>query len=284
MGVYYIDGDFVASGEASVPVNDLALLRGYGVFDFLRTYGGKPFLLDEHLCRLIKSAALVGLDFPWNEEEIREVVIQALALNGYPESNIRIIVTGGPSPDFLLPAGRPRLLVLIDPPAEFPPEWYSQGVKVTTTPVTRSIPGAKSLNYLSGITALLEGRKLGAVEAISVDRTGRVLEGQTVSLFAFFGDKMVTNEDGVLPGITRRLILDLTEEDFAREIRDMRLVEILRADELLLTASNKEVVPVVQVDDAVIGNGVPGPNTRKVMKIFRDYTAAFAEGREGNKY
>lgn len=269
--IYYIDGEFVKASKAVIPVNDLALLRGYGVFDFLRTYGRKPFCIEEHISRLKNSARLIGLPFPWTVDEVIGVVNQTLARNHHAESNIRIIITGGPSDDFLTPGNQPRLLVLVRERCHYPPEWYSRGVKVITVPGRRSIPGAKTINYLSALVALETARASKAVEAISIDQDKKVMEGQTATVFAFIDDRMVTNESGILPGVTRALILRLTEPEFTREIREITLDELLRADEIFMTASNKEVIPVVRVDDTFISGGTPGPRTRKIMKLFRDY-------------
>ncbi len=273
--IYYVNGEFVPAEEASIPVDDLALLRGYGVFDFMRTYGGKPFCIEEHVSRLKESARLTGIPFPWTVEEMIGIVQQTVARNRHNESNITVIVTGGSSSDFLTPAGRPRLLVLVRPLRPCPREWYARGVKVITLPGRRSIPGAKTVNYLSAIIALEAARRQGAMEAVFVNDSGNVLEGQTATVFAFFGEKLVTNEKGILPGITRGLVLRLTESVFEREIRDLTIGELLAADEVFMTASNKEIVPVVKVDETIISNGVPGPGTRKIMELFREYTRRF---------
>ena len=275
--IYYIDGEFVEASKAVIPVNDLALLRGYGVFDFLRTYGRKPFCIEEHISRLNNSARLIGLPFPWTVDEVIEIVNQTLSRNQHAESNIRIIVTGGPSDDFITPGNAPRLLVLAGELSHYPPEWYSRGVMVITVPGLRSIPGAKTINYLSALVALEEARGRAAVEAISIDRDGRVGEGQTATVFAFIGDRLVTNEDGILPGVTRELILRLTEPEFAREIREITIEELLRADEIFMTASNKEVFPVVRIDNTVISTGSPGPRTRRVMELFKNHINRFAQ-------
>ncbi|MFH1038862.1 MAG: aminotransferase class IV [PVC group bacterium] len=276
--IYYINGAYVPAGKAAIPVNDLALLRGYGVFDFMRTYGKKPFCIEEHISRLKESARLTGIPFPWSVEEVIGIVKQTLDRNRHDESNIRVVVTGGPSPDFLSPGGKPRLLVLVSKLRPLPREWYSRGVRVITIARRRSIPGAKTINYLSAIIALEDARKQGAAEAICVDGDGTVLEGQTATIFTFIGDRLLTNEKGILPGVTRGLILRLTESVFEQEIRDQTIGDLRGADEIFMTASNKEVVPVVGVDDTVISGGTPGPRTRRVMELFREYTRRFAAG------
>lgn len=276
--IYYVDGRFVPAGRAALPLNDLALLRGYGVFDFIRTYGGRPFLLEEHIARLEESARLIRLPFPWTREEVAGIVRRTLKRNPNRESNIRVIVTGGPSPDFLMPAGRPRLLIMVSPLKPFPESWYRRGVKVITVRGRRSIPSAKTLNYLSTVVSLQEAAGKGAVEALLVDRGGLVREGQTATVFAWLRDRLVTNRVGVLPGVTRALILRLAAEIFPVEIRDFTLDELLAAGEVFMTATNKEVVPVIRIDETRIAAGRPGKRTRKVMELFREYTARFAAG------
>ncbi len=275
MGIYYIDGEFVPADEAVIPVNDLAVLRGYGVFDFLRTYEGKPFFLKEHIERLKQSARQIDLDFPWSYSKLAAVVMQTLNQNNYSEANIRIVVTGGASPDFITPQGKPRLLVLVTPAQKLPVWWYENGVKIITTFAERFIPGAKSINYIPATIALKKARKQNAVEAIYIDRDGFVQEGTTSNIFAFIGDKLVTPGREILAGITRHVVLTLTEDIFDTEIRDIKKDELLKADEVFITGTNKGLVPVVQVDDTIIGDGKPGVRTRQVMETLAEYNARY---------
>lgn len=275
MDIYYIDGEFVPADEAVIPVNDLAVIRGYGVFDFLRTYGGKPFFLKEHIERLEQSARQIDLDFPWSHSKLAAVVMQTLNRNNYSEANIRIVVTGGASPDFITPQGKPRLLVLVTPAQKLPEWWYENGVKIITTFAERFIPGAKSINYIPATIALKKARKQNAVEAVYIDRDGFVQEGTTSNLFAFIGDKLVTPGREILAGITRHVVLTLAEGMFDTEIRDIKKDELLKADEVFVTGTNKGLVPVVQVDDTFIGDGKPGARTRQVMETLAEYNARY---------
>lgn len=276
MNIFYIDGEFVPADSATVPATDLAVLRGYGVFDFLRTYGGRPFKLDEHLQRLEKSAAMIGMQLPWPRAELAEITLETLRRNPYDESNVRIVVTGGVSDDFITPRDTPRLLVMVTPLHRLPDEWYSDGVKVTTTLTERYYPTAKTINYIPAILARQRAQAEGAVEAIYVSRDDDVLEGTTTNIFAFFGDKLLSPGEGVLIGITRQVILDVVKGAFEAELTRISRTQLLQADEIFITASNKEIVPVIQVDDQTIGDGKPGPNTRRVMALFREYTHQFA--------
>ncbi len=277
MGIYYIDNKYVSVENAVLPVSDIALLRGYGVFDFLRTYGGRPFLLKDHLLRLQRSAKLIGLACPWSLDTLCEIVIETLGRNNYEESNIRIVITGGDSPDSITPDEKPRLLVMVTELMPLPVNWYTEGAKVVTADITRYIPGAKSTNYIKAIVALKKAHRQGAIESLFVDKNDIVLEGTTTNLFLIQGDTLITPDTkGILPGITRKVVLRLAEGVFKVEQRPVGRKEVREAREIFLTASNKEIVPVVQVDNTVIGKGAPGDNTLKMMKLFRNYTESYA--------
>lgn len=272
MGIYYIDGEYVDENDALLPVTDLAVLRGYGVFDFTRTYRGVPFKLAEHLARLRRSSDWIDLPLAMTDEEIGAIVTQTLKRNGYPEASVRIVVTGGESANGIIPADKPRLLVLVTPMRPLNPDSYRNGVKIITEQVERFLPEAKTLNYIPAIKALRRGAKTGAEEAVYINREGHVLEGTTSNLFAFIGDTLVTPEADILNGITRGVVIETARPYFTVEERPISYEELLKADEVFLSASNKQVLPVVGVDDAVIADGKPGPRTRRVMGLFGAYT------------
>ena len=273
MNIYYVDGKFVPADQATLPVDDLAIVRGIGVFDLLRTYHGKPYFLKEHVTRLLQSARKIKLDLPWSHEQICRVALETLSRNTLAEANIRIIVTGGSSPDFITPAGNPRLLVLVTPLPKLPDSWYLQGVDVITLNVRRDNPDAKSINYLPAALALQDARSKGAVEVLYVDDEDNVLEGAISNLFAFIDDKLVTPGQGILSGITRKVILEIAAEYYPIEIRNLPRRELLTAQEAFLTGTNKGLVPVVRIDRTSIGQGVPGKRTRHVMTLLDRYVA-----------
>ena len=281
MDIYYIDGEFVSADRAVIPVNDLAVLRGLGAFELLRTYGGHPFGMEEHLERLEQSAHQIGIPLRWTRDELCRIVLETLQRNHdnqHAESNIRIIITGGTSSDFMTHRGHPRLLVLVSEMPSQPAVWYSEGIKIITVESRRTLPGAKSTNYLSATLALQRARSEGAVESVYVDRDGRVYECTTSNIFMISGDKLTTPGHGILPGVTRGFILKLAQDRFEVDIRDLPLDELVRAEEVFITGTNKGVVPVVQIDDRPIGNGRPGPHTRKLMTALSEQAASHASG------
>ena len=279
MDIYYVDGEFVPADQAVIPVQDLAVLRGLGAFELLRTYNGHPFALAEHLERLQLSVKKMGLLLPWTIEELSRIVLETLQRNqatGHSESNIRIIVTGGSSTDFMTHQGQPRLLVLVSQMPRQPEEWYTDGVKITTMQSRRSLPGAKSINYLSATIALKKAHDQGAMEALYVDRDGLVYECTTSNIFMFTGQTLVTPGRRILSGITRGFILALAQNLFQVDVRNMTLEELIRADEVFITGTNKGIVPVVQIDDGQIGNGRPGRHTRELMHTLSARAASHA--------
>ena len=280
MNIFYVDGSYLPEDRAVLSVNDLGLLRGYGVFDFLRTYNRRPFLLKDHVSRLAQSAGIIELSLPFSESEIMDITMETLERNnGLAEANIRLVLTGGDSADSITPADRTRLLVMVTGLHTCPEKWYRDGASVITTRDGRYLPRAKSTNYLPAVLALSRARRQGAMESIYVDPEGRLLEGTTTNLFAFIDGTLTTPGDDVLPGITRKVILQLAGEHFAVDIRDIHVEEIQHMEEVFITASNKEVVPVVRVDEHSIGSGRPGERTRRIMQFFADFTHRYGQDR-----
>ncbi|MGE5255184.1 MAG: aminotransferase class IV [Hyphomicrobiales bacterium] len=270
--VYYVDGKYVPSSEAVFPINDLGLLRGYGCFDFMRTYNGKVIFIRDHVQRLFRSARQIGMDLPVSETELIHLVEETLKRNPPVESNVRILVTGGSSPDFITPQGRPRIAIMVAPLSQYPATWYTDGAKVISVPYTRGIPGAKSIDYIRAILVLAEARQKGAIEAVYLDPEGWVREGTTSNIFAFINGKLATPGAGILNGITRQKVLDLAEKTYPVDIREIHRSELATADEVFITSSNRLIVPIARVDEDVIGTGAAGPRTRAVMQAFAEYT------------
>ncbi|MEH0022888.1 MAG: aminotransferase class IV [Desulfobacter sp.] len=276
MKIVYVDGEFVPWDRAMIPVDDLAVLRGYAVCDIMRTFEGVPYFLDEHIQRLMNSAAKIGLDLPWSGGELKEVVTRVLEKNpGLDEANIRIIITGGSSPDFFTPGNAPRLIVMATDILPLPLEWYTKGVKVITHYEERTMPDAKVTDYIPAALALKKAKAQGAVEAIYVNGENLALEATTSNLFAFIDNTLVTPATGVLKGITRKAVVSLAADLFDIEERPLPLDDLLRAEEVFITGTNKGVVPVVRIDDISIGSGRPGKNTLVLKKTLDDHASAF---------
>lgn len=278
-----IDGRPVAPEAAKVSVFDRGFLYGDSVFETLRTYGGRPFALEQHLSRLARSAASVHIELPVSLEQLGREIDSAVVGAGNSESYVRVSVTRGVGESLGLDPGLSRhpLRVVIVTPLKTPPlEAYRDGVSVLTLPAARvtdgsRAAGAKIGNYLPAVLASRELRAAGAAEALFVDERGCVVEGATSNVFAVLSDgALVTppETDGVLLGITRQTLLALADElGIELRITSLPLEQLLGAREVFISSSIRELLPVVRVDQTPIGDGKPGPLTRRLLDAFREH-------------
>ena len=273
-----IDGRSFARDEASISVFDRGFLYGDSVYDVVRTYGGRPFMIEEHLARLRRSGEEIRLALPQSDAALAAEVHAAIEAAGNPESYVRIMVTRGVGPIDLAPPAdeRPSVIVivreLVDPTGD---EW-ARGMRIAIVRPARPHPGgprrtAKTGNYLTNVVAKIDAQRAGADDALLVNAAGDVTEGTTWNLFAARDGTLATPsiDSGLLPGLTRGLVLVvLRDEGIACEERRVRPAEVAAADELFLTSSTRGVVPVVAVDGEPIGDGTPGPITRRVRAAY----------------
>jgi branched-chain amino acid aminotransferase len=267
--VYYVNGELLPSSKATLKINDLTLLRGYGIFDFFRTSAGRPFLMEEYLNRFSNSAGLMDLKLPLSKEKIGEVVQELLDRNKFPESGIRMVLTGGYSEDGFTP-GEPNFFILIEP-IHFPDEkYYLHGIKLITYEHLREWSNVKSINYLTPIKIRKDIEQNKGYDVL-YHFNGNILEVSRSNFFIIKGKTLITPEQNVLHGITRKTVLNLAREFFTVEERDLSLKELSSASEAFITGTTKRVMPVTSIDERIIGDGIPGPETRKLMQIFSDF-------------
>lgn len=266
--LWYIDGRWVHPNEATISINDVAVLRGYSAFESLRTYDRRPFHLHDHLERLYHSASLIELDIPYARKFVVDVVHEVIERNPYRHASIRILVTGGESEDGVMPMGRPVLAVLITPLGERDMERFAKGVRLIISHLQRAMPEAKTSNYVAALRSLKEASRRDATDALFVNEQGHVLEGTRSNFFVFRGDTLITPGVGVLMGVTRRVVLELAEGRFPVEERPILLHELSGVDEAFITSSSREITPVIQIDDLVIADGKPGPRTYELEQRF----------------
>lgn len=277
---HYINGEYVPAEEAVLPVSDLALLRGYAVFDFLRTYNKVPFFIEAHLSRLERSAKLMGLPMPLNDEEIYNVVMDLIDMHSQQEGELsfRLMITGGDSYDNINPSGKSRLLVLTDTVHKPDPIYYDMGARVITVHEERYSPAAKSTHYLPAILALQGAMRQDASEILYVDRYDRILEGSTSNFFGIMDDRLVTAGNHVLPGITRHVVCELAiGDEMLLDVRDIQKEELRLFDEAFITSSTKGVFPIVNIDGINVGDGRVGAQTKRIMQLFAEYTQNYGK-------
>jgi branched-chain amino acid aminotransferase len=273
----WIDGAPVEAGEARVPVFDRGFLYGDSVYEVFRTCEGRPFKEREHLERLERSAAGLEMTLP-ARAEIERAIADTLAAAGEADAYVRVIVTRGAGELGLAPemADRPRLIVIVRPIKLPPSESYAGGVAVAIVGRSRSAPGAvdpqvKSGNYLPSVLAVAMARKQGAYEAILCDAVGRITEGSSSNFFVVRGRRVSTPalSGGLLEGITRRTVIDLLRDDgTAVDEAPLWPVDLRSAEEAFLTSSVRGVLPIVRVDGHAVGDGHPGPITRRVLDLY----------------
>lgn len=288
LGTAWVDGRPWPLAEARVPVSDRGFQFADSVFETVRTYGQRPFLLGDHLDRLRRSAQALLLPVPWVDAEFSDICDQLLA--GWPsehEAALRVIVTRGDGGDGLaLPEPqRPRLVVLCRPLPSLDASLYEQGVTVALPTQARvkerSVPAhVKSGSYLANVLALLEARQQGGFEALLRAADGSLSEASTSNLFLVKNGALVTPgvDDYILPGITRALVIAIARSEgltvLEQTVDDAAL---FAAEEVFLTSSIKEVLPVVAVGERAVGAGIPGARTRTLMALFRRKTRELAE-------
>lgn len=229
----------------------------------------------DHILRLENSAHLIGLNLPHSIDEIYKLVMETIERNNHKEFNVRLVVTGGLSPSNYIPDDNANLIIMVTAINEIAASCYSDGVKVITTHTERFMPGSKSINYIPAILAMREARERNALEAIYVDRNGYIQEGTTSNFFAIFGNTLVTPPtDRLLPGVTRQTVLELAKDHFEIEIRNIHKDEVSLMNEALITASNKEIIPVHTIDAIQLTAGV-GNHAKKLMNLFREHTLGY---------
>lgn len=278
----YISGKLYDKEDAKISVYDHGLLYGDGVFEGLRSYGGKVFRLDQHLDRLYESAKAIWLQIPMTKPNLAKAVNETVAVNGIKDGYVRLVVTRGAGSLGLDPnrTSDPQVIIIADSITLYPKEFYENGLEIVSVSTIRNHPAAlnprvKSLNYLNNILAKIEGLQAGCVEALMLNHTGQITECTGDNIFLVSrGDLLTPPVDaGILQGITRDAVIELAKND-GLTVREIPLTkhDVYIADECFLTGSAAEVIPVVKVDSRPIGDGKPGVITRKLSARFHELT------------
>ncbi len=279
----YVNGKFVPQSEAKVSVFDRGYLYGDGVFEGIRGYNGRIFRLDQHLERLYRGAKAIALDIPLTPEELKDVIVETVRQNELQDCYIRVVVSRGEGDLGLNPMNchtPPTIVVIASSISLYPEEAYEQGLDLITCTTRRNLPTAlnpeiKSLNYLNNILAMIEVSRVGAHEGLMLNHFGYVTEGTGDNLFIVRGGVLKTPPPhaGLLEGITRQVVLELAEAmELPSREEQVTVYEVHTADECFLTGTAAEIVPVARCDGRIIGDGKPGPITKRLMERFKEVT------------
>jgi len=274
----YMNNNLVDASEATVSVFDHGLLYGDGIFEGIRLYDSCVFKLDEHLERLEYSAKAIMLEMPWSRQQIADAVCETCRANDLKDGYIRLVVTSGVGSLGLSikNCDQPQLIIIADKIQLYPQEFYDNGLKIITVPTRRSNPAAlppavKSLNYLNNILAKIEAQHLGYHEAIMLNDQGYIAECTGDNVFIVHKGELITPaaSSGALKGITRDTALAIAEElGIPWREANMTRYDVWVAEEVFLTGTAAEIVPIVEIDARVIGDGKPGPITAQFLESF----------------
>ncbi len=275
----YLNGRFVPEEEAKVSVFDHGYLYGDGVFEGIRAYNGKVFRLEQHVERLFDSAKAINLKIPYTEAEIGEVVCETCRRNNLRDAYIRLVISRGKGALGLDPRNcpEPTTVCIASSITLYPPELYMSGLDVITIPTRRNIaagvtPRIKSLNYLNNIMAKIEAAIAGVQEAIMLTQEGYLAECTGDNMFMVRDGviKTPTTHLGMLQGVTRDAVIELARKrGIAVEETVLTRYDFFTAHECWLTGTAAEMIPVVKIDNRVIGDGRPGPVYAALLEDFR---------------
>lgn len=273
----------VPAREASVPILDHGFLYGDSVYEVVRTAQGRPFMLEEHLDRMRRSAAMIYFEMPWSDGEIRARLLELRAALPSPECYFRIVATRGPGPISLLPDGctEPGLYVIGTELQPYPARLYREGCRVAVVHRLRNDPRAldpraKTGNYLNNMLGLVEAKRQGSDDALFLNGEGHLTEATTANAWIAEKGRVFTPPigEGLLQGITRGWLLEaLPANGIPVAEARIGLDRLLRADEVFLSGTVKGIMPVTLIDGTPVGGGKPGPVARRCMELYEEALA-----------
>jgi branched-chain amino acid aminotransferase len=275
----YLNDRLIPPEEAVISVFDHGFLYGDGIYETMRVYRGRVFRIKDHIERLFRSAEMISLDIGKGAEEIEHAVKQTIKANRLVEAVVRITVSRGAGPTGLDPAlcSKPTFVIIAQSFRGYPHEYHERGIRIVITKIQRNCkkaldPRIKSLNFLNNILAKIEAKNKGAFEGIMLNHSGYLTEGTVSNIFFVKKDTLCTPSiaSGILDGITRRLVLEIASEAGipTRQSR-FRKEDLYSADEVFLSNTTMEVMPVAEVDDITVPAS-PGRITRLLQRKFRD--------------
>ncbi len=276
----YINGKYYDENDAKVSVFDHGFMYGDGIFEGIRLYNKNVFRLPMHMDRLFRSAKAIMLDLPWKKKENSDALCDAFRTNNLTDGYIRLIISRGKGKLGLSPftCSDPQLIIIADQIQLYPNETYEKGLKAITVPTRRNShaalpPMVKSLNYLNNILAKIEAYKLGYQECLLLNNEGYVAECSGDNVFIVFEGKLITPpvSCGSLGGMTRRAVLDVAKKLGVEVVeKPLARFDVWTADECFLTGTAAKLIPLVELDGRSIGDGKPGPVTKKLLQGFNE--------------
>ena len=283
----FLNDKVVPSAEAKVSVFDHGFLYGDGIYETMRVYDGVVFMLDEHLGRLFRSASLIGLDIPKDVAGIKTALYETLQANALANAYVRLTVSRGYGPIGLDPdlCKEPTFIVIANEFKEYPHAFYSEGIKLIIAGTRRNLkealdPKIKSLNFLNNILAKLEAKRAGAHEAVMLNAAGHLAEGTISNIFFVSGGMVCTPSPacGILDGITRSLVIEVAAKAGMRvKEGEFTPADLYGADEVFITNTTMEVMPVSTVDGARFA---AGRVSKALLKLYKHEVSGYVKERK----
>lgn len=264
--IAWMNGVYLPLEEVKVGYNDLGLLRGYAVFDFLRTNNRVPVFFEDYLNRFFQSAEALRLTMPLSEEGIRNVVRKLVELQPQPEMGLRFLLTGGYSEDaYTVEAPN---LIISPVPIKPVPQILPDPVKIITHPFERQLPEVKSINYTMGILLQQEVKAANAFDVLYYGEQG-VTEFPRSNVFIVSREGFLqTPANAVLKGVTRKHVIQAAVNLLPVQEKNISLSELYGAAEIFITSTTKKIIPVISVDNQLIGAGKPGPVALQLFNLL----------------
>jgi branched-subunit amino acid aminotransferase/4-amino-4-deoxychorismate lyase len=272
--VCFLNGSILPLSEAKVGVLDLGILRAFGIYEGITAFEGTPFRFDDHWKRFERSAEKLGLVIPVSPEEA-ETAMKAIIAHNAPgkRANLRMVLTGGTAEGGIehVP-GRETFFITAEPAVPLPAALYERGASLVTHEHERLLPESKTIDYTNAVMLQKLRREKGAIEILYTSR-GQVLECATSNIFIVKDGALYTPEAAILKGVTRAVVLELATSACPAHEGAVRVEDLFGADEVFITSSFKDIVPIVSIDGTEVGGGVPGPVTKDLAKRFAEYAA-----------
>ena len=263
----FLNDQFLENKDASLNIMDLSIQRGYAAFDYLRTVNGKPLFIEDHLDRFYASAEAMRLPLSKTKEELTGIIIELIKKSGLSQVGIRLILTGGYSPDAYNPA-EPNLLIICNPQTLPSLEDFKKGISIITYEYQRDLPQVKNINYMMAVwlQSLIREKK---AEDVLYYRDNILTEFPRANLFIVTKQNiLVTPAENILLGVTRKKLIELANDFTKVEERNISKEELYGAKEIFMCSTTKRILPIIKVDEIKIGNEYPGEITTDLYKKF----------------
>jgi len=269
----FLNGKILPLSEANVGLYDTGMLRGFGIYEGLVSHNRKPFMFAEHMQRFHMTAKRMELEIPYSDDEIETALLELIAKNipQGKEGLIRIIQTGGNAIEGIAYDPKtPTFYMLVEEHVPLEETYIENGAAIATIEHARQFPEMKTTNYIQAVLLQRRKREENLMEVLYVSN-GRILECTGSNVFVVKNGKIATPARDILIGITRKATIDLAQKEFPVEERDVSVDELFAADEVFVTGSFKEIVPIVSIDGKAVGDGKPGPISTRIVGLFREF-------------